>query len=455
MLGAMCPCSKSPKDQACCIDPLENQLLDLLEVVDVELTYDNIANHLRVTEEAIRKKLLPGLADKVGVARGRGVDRRLAAWSARNRRSGPEAPALATTVDDDAIRWLRDIYREQIEKAGGRLLNRGPHLYPAAFFDAQNQNLAELFPADAVTMQHIEDRLLLMDPRPRRRRRGLDEDHPPADAESKSTQGDNYCMKGFSKSDGKLKMSAWLGTYGQIMDSSDSMIDELRDLGRSGSGGRIGRDAMASLPLRHRISRLDDNPFTAANARAAGIGISALVCFRGMDSETIFGIAARRSRSVSTWQDVWHVFPSGMLGQRWGFAGGFQGQDVENAIIAEFVEELFGDEYVESGDVPREYVKRVFLNAVRESGAEVVLTGIAFDLLNLRPEICAAVIVPSRDWWGATQFRPNREIADGRLYFLEINDDDAGMATWTPTDCVPSGAAAFWAGTDAARITLQ
>lgn len=366
------------------------------------------------------------------------------------------APRITLTM----IRWLRELYGPTVKRIGGELLSRQGHDYPVAFFPAHGKALDAVLPSENVRLQErISDSALLLDPIPRRRRHGLPDDAS-EDQEAATTRGDNLCMTTMQLTDGKLELTARVGTYGQIMDSSDAMIDELVEALGGGTASYIAPDhLLARMPLRSRIHEKElvvgvPNPFLAAQFRAAGIGISALVAYLPPENAKPHGIIAIRSSEVSTWRDVWHVFPSGMLGARYIDFSGYHSTDVRRAMLAEFAEELYDDRTTESG--LRDHVDHNVhvVEAVRKHKATMHFTGIAFDLVNLRPEICGVVLIASRKWSRETRFVPNYEIAKGTLAHIRLDTDDAGLERLLPDKTVPAGAAAFWYGVDVARRVL-
>jgi len=100
---------------------------------------------------------------------------------------------------------------------------------------------------------------------------------------------------------------------------------------------------------------------------------------------------------------------------------------------SEFLEEWFNDEELESGRSVdwEKQIERKWSSRVREI-QPLQLTGIAFDFLNLRPEVCGVVTV---------------EPFDGSLnseYMLRLTDVKVALETRIRlTEIVQSGAAAL------------
>ncbi len=173
-----------------------------------------------------------------------------------------------------------------------------------------------------------------------------------------------------------------------------------------------------------------------------------------------------------------HVVPSSMFGPI--------GSDshaefsVEACIIREYMEELFGTEYeqVAHRDAYRPNQLRLekqvqFLESLREQGkAKLLLTGIGWNLLNLRPDICCLLVIDSPEWWRrhnpATGNMPIKQTFE---YMTQAEAQAAGLRKDTspaipfggasdadllqmglgPEELCPPGACAFWLGTRALR----
>jgi hypothetical protein len=242
------------------------------------------------------------------------------------------------------------------------------------------------------------------------------------------------------------------------MDTSDAMIDELLEFRARGPlHWRDPAELLAKLPLRSRVHRADANPFVSAVGRAAGIGVAAVVCFTVRNDDDIYALLGLRSSSVSTWRNTWHVFPSGMLGARFVDFHGYHAEDVRRAWLAEFQEELFDVKESAALTMPPDHVDDEYDSLVGEYEARIVFTGVAFDLLNLRPELCGLIYIGDQRWYERTKFAPNYEVARASsnsplFYPTPVRwSDERALSRITPDATVPSGAAAFWAGVDVAR----
>lgn len=220
-----------------------------------------------------------------------------------------------------------------------------------------------------------------------------------------------------------------------------------RDLRRHRRSTRHGRTPGADLLLRPRD-------------RAAGIGIAVVTLGLEDNQERVFlGI---RSSRVGTYPATHHVVPAGMC-NTYGthFVPQWRKKPppryyLVTAMRCEFLEEWFDEEELEKNmrtdwrdrvdktwneklsparlTVPG-IPKRIESSwPLRESLVveEIALTGIAIDLLNLRPEVCAITVVDLRD-----------DELNWEFDELGINGPLADMGEVKRTEIVQSGAAAL------------
>ncbi len=263
-------------------------------------------------------------------------------------------------------------------------------------------------------------------------------------------RGDNYCMTELVVlPDRPLYMHLGVATYGQIVRSSDALINELALYAYlTGAHGRRWRISpfrrgalrmsparmLRRLPWRNRTHRecrarpLDirlgrifhrlapmraDDLFMRPHDRAAGVGIAVVTLDKRQGApETAY--LGMRSSQVGTYPATNHVVPAGMC-NTYGthFAAQSRGQPpdpayLETAMRCEFLEEWFGEKELENNR-RRDWSKRVNTKWEATRGRatsngngspiteEMQFTGVAFDLLNLRPEVCATAVVDTSD----------------------------------------------------------
>lgn len=207
-----------------------------------------------------------------------------------------------------------------------------------------------------------------------------------------------------------LTMTVNTATYGQIMRTSDSLVNEFAafaDLAARSAFRKKprplafgGEDLLRVLPWRRQVHHWDDRAalILAPRGRASGLGVSlALVDERDGRAAAY---VARRSSVVGTYPDVLHVVPSGMMNAR---GDGQQAADEIGSLprltmMSEFLEECFDISEL-SGHSLGNFARRVDqeIDERQLGGLEPAFTGLAVDLLNLRTEICGVLDLTDHD----------------------------------------------------------
>lgn len=218
--------------------------------------------------------------------------------------------------------------------------------------------------------------------------------------------GNNYYLRrlriespGVSRS---IAIDVGVATYGQIVRSCDSLINEFAlqaYLARGLVSWMRTATYLSCLPWRERTHRRSvqlGDLFLEPGDRAAGIGVSVATLLTADQTVVALGM---RSAEVGTYPACLHVIPAGMCNTHGTESTGGQRRTavpswyLTTAMKSEFLEEWYDDQKLEQGRVVnwRDYVQKSWQ---RHCGrAAVKLTGLAFDLLNLRPEVCAEVTI--------------------------------------------------------------
>jgi hypothetical protein len=153
------------------------------------------------------------------------------------------------------------------------------------------------------------------------------------------------------------------------------------------------------------------DPVTDGRFRSAALGVSTLtivrVRSRSFDGYKMF--LSPRSATVATQRRRYHVVPSGMFQP---FVPGestdlLQDQfSVSATAMREFVEELYGVHELETGDgrVDPQAIywrreARLLTDMLRGGDAALLYTGVAVNLLALRPEICTVLVIHDPAWY--------------------------------------------------------
>lgn len=231
-------------------------------------------------------------------------------------------------------------------------------------------------------------------------------------------EGYNACLQTLTIENGilKLPIECTLELYGNILDSSDMLINELYLQSFSDSySPRISPQAkLKQLPWRNALHKDYSNPVDIlidVKDRAAGFGLAVLTVINV--NGTYVAYRGIRSSSVGTFQNAFHVIPSGMTNYRVPKSEVNIGApdvflDIQHLIEKEFIEEWYDRKYDTRKDalyetikfeVKNEAYKLLYGNKNNSYKTQIFLTGIVFDLLNYRPEICALILINNPKWW--------------------------------------------------------
>jgi hypothetical protein len=356
------------------------------------------------------------------------------------RRHDKEKEQLAT----EARRPLEEAERQLNEL--GRLVDRGltnPLLCPFLqwYYDVQLwSNEGVSFPAVVFPVETFEQQLkydaVLAPWTPRSARLIRPEDCVAADpglVQLRRTAGrkiDNrqtYCLDVLEthKSPPVIK-SNLVGYYEDCLATSDSLEQELlvafgSDPPRSVS--EFESFAESKLPLRNSArshARKFRLPHLTGAGRSAAIAITTLTIARTPESSfvTFFGY---RSGKTAAHPNLLHLAPSGMFQPvcEWQRAPSpldspnYQREwTLRNHILREVSEELFSRDIEgdfakhspETADAIYQYPEVQFLDDLLKSDArppkaQILVTGILMNLLNLRPEICTVLLIRDSAWY--------------------------------------------------------
>jgi hypothetical protein len=220
------------------------------------------------------------------------------------------------------------------------------------------------------------------------------------------------------------------------------------------------QSALKKLRYRSRVHSVSDRPVTHPTGRNAAIAVSTAVIFRRPDDYGVL-VQQRSNRGVAVHGDLWHVAPSFMFQPV--VNDELNEYSIVHNVYREYLEELFRvpeaakPPAVISYDYFYGNPNLAFLRSLLSSGDAVLLfTGVAVNLLNLRPEICTLLHISSPEW-----FRKHSTGING-LSRLELNEEwQASLSvkplSWiskgspAPADTVPPGAAALWLAMITAR----
>lgn len=349
------------------------------------------------------------------------------------------AEQLRGTGADGARKWLRSLRRAVHDpllpqylawKYGGeRLLARAGHVYPAVCYRSRQTGVESVLgaldetPAAGTGDDTVSRLARLVDPA--------------------LTNGHIYVMRRFSAG-ARLTVDCGLGRYFGMLDTCSAIEVELRAAICAGERDPAALDA--KLPLRNAAHKAaGGDPIACGAGRVAAIGLSLLVACRANDGYCM-RLARRGNGGLGMGAGQLHAVPSGMF----DFLDARRDYSVGVKLREEYAEELFGNRAGVLDELDR---------LLKTGGARMFLTGVAMDLLNLRPEICTLLIIDTPDWFERAQrARLNDEFLpetpeEGFNGWVKLAGDEAMVldAGLTPARMIPPGAAAFWLGVDVLR----
>jgi hypothetical protein len=232
--------------------------------------------------------------------------------------------------------------------------------------------------------------------------------------------GRNYCLAEVrlqgEKDRPQLVLDLGVAEYGQIARTCEALVNEFAlfsflNRSRGDSSRRPGETprllmrpstALRCMPWRkgaHNDAGSPSDLFLRPCRRSAGLGVAvATIVDDGTELQVYVG---ERSGAVGTYPNVLHIIPAGNCNTHGSQrllerAESMPLPDwyIRTTMRCEYLEEWFNDEDLETSRFPN-WVARVdqrWVDKVSEI-TPITLTGIAFDLLNLRPEVCAVVEV--------------------------------------------------------------
>ncbi len=295
--------------------------------------------------------------------------------------------------------------------------------------------------------------------------------------------GSNHLDNGVSKctfalknldSDTPPKMNLYVSDYFTGLDTSESLGWELMSQLVADSQGGSEADLFArvakKLPQRRRIEiamGTDQNQqlqILQGVGRAATIGCAMLFVYRDADRQYRCTLGTRSAEGVAAQPNSVHVAPAGMFQsectlQELLLPENKEEWQIDKRIFCELLEEVLdkSEEY-EEPRIPYRIMKKdpqlsVILEMLKTGKADFLVSGIAVDLLNLRPEICVVLILHEYSEIIVDNIKSNREYHGKRLNQILLSTlenptsavpSDSGF--FAPQNMVASGAACLWKG---------
>ncbi len=209
---------------------------------------------------------------------------------------------------------------------------------------------------------------------------------------------------------GRVQVHCKLGTYFHSLSTSECLDPELLEAYAAWPDSKPD-EAWPRLERRAWLHERVPDPVADGRYRSAALGVSTLTIVR-VRNRTFDGykmFLSPRSVTVATKRRSYHVVPSGMFQPFIPSDSSdlLQGQfSVAETVMREFVEELYGVEELETGDgrvdpeaIYRRREARLLSDMLETGDAALLYSGVAINLLALRPEICTVLIINDPRWY--------------------------------------------------------
>lgn len=231
-----------------------------------------------------------------------------------------------------------------------------------------------------------------------------------------------------------LKLRGGIGSYYDMLATCAALEREMRDAAEGGSLRAPSRRA-----YHRRIAPQDS--LQRGDKRSAAIGIGTLTVFN--DRGVYKAMLARRSASTAFDSNLFHVLPAMMFGPTTAEFGDPREWSVKHQILREVLEELFGlpeETQPERWDYFYDHPALRYLMQLLEAGsAQLCATGIVLNLLTLRPEISALLLIHDPAWYARVSAKDSDmplltadETLEGSLVMAPIANDEDFLAHFPP-----------------------
>ncbi len=253
-----------------------------------------------------------------------------------------------------------------------------------------------------------------------------------------------------------LKLRGQIGRYYDMLATCAAFEREMRDAAEQ---GRL-RAPLRSAYHRHAPPA---EALIRGEKRSAAIGIGVLTVFN--DGETYRAILARRSEATAFDSDMFHVLPAMMFAPTTATFADPREWSLRHQIMRELLEELFG--LPEEREPPRwdfftEHPALRYLESLIDGGkAQLLATGLILNLLTLRPEISALLLIHDPAWQARVSAADSDmplvtadETRADSLVMAPIDSDAAFLSHFAPDlhlSMPAQASATLWLGIDEAR----
>jgi len=286
----------------------------------------------------------------------------------------------------------------------------------------------------------------------------------------------NYAMASLIHK-GKLQLTCELGYYYYTLDTCFSLLWEiLSKLNKiRGDTDDDFKRFDKELELRTGLHRVCRDPIVTGTGRSAAIGISTLVAYNDGLGFKLW-LKTRSTSGVAVYPGLVNVLPSGMFEPAVGKLD--EEFSVRHNVFREYLEEVF-DIPEAKGEEAYDYFynnpRLEFLCKFLGLGfAQLFLTGVAVDLLSLRPEICTLLLIRTPEWYSyhakapveqgrfslSSEFfkrHPPETVRETLLTTIPFSKKDSELLRYeclSASKMTPSGAGVFWLGVDTLKKVL-
>jgi len=266
----------------------------------------------------------------------------------------------------------------------------------------------------------------------------------------------------------KLSVECGTGRYFDCQKTCDALEYELlKEFGVSHTQEQNSETISKRLPHRRTLHEKVNDPVIQGAGRSAALAVSVLIVFN--HSNEYQALIMKRAGKVAVHDNLFHVIPSFMMEYEVeDFAHEFK---VTHNIFREYTEELFDYNFTGTKifyDYFYSDPRLKFLQEIlQRNDASLYYTGITVNLLNLRPEICALLLIRSPDWFvyhtSHQPFKFNWEFLSEReaweeekrgLLLVDLYDENTLAKFIMPETVVPPAASAIYLGLALARKIL-
>ena len=287
-----------------------------------------------------------------------------------------------------------------------------------------------------------------------------------------------FTMKKIIEGKDEVRVSCGLGTYFEALDTCDSLEWEILEKASAlrGDSEREFRRFFQHLKLRRTLHEVVDDPMMDGSCRSAALGVATLIAYRAEGGFRLM-LRKRSVSGVSVHGSMTHVIPSFMF-QPAVISSPEEEFSIEHNIFREYLEELFNRPEPEDGAMDAKYFyndpRLTYLRSLLTTGqAQLHVTGIAVNLLNLRPEVCTLLVIDTEDWftrhgrrdspkmkfhtndeWWSVKTFDKASNSVGSIPYKDLLNGTQVPAALRASTMVPPGAAACWLGVDVLQEVL-